>query len=372
MENSASFETDLRLFFKEILSVVGFRPMELLHYLKVAWWQRQAYRKRQRCARDSGLVVPPVIIASLTRKCNLACSGCYARSLSKENSDPELTTEEFRRVLSEARKLGAGIVFLAGGEPLMRQDLLAVTEQFAQIQFLLFTNGVLIDRSEIKRMKMRRNIFPMLSIEGHSGMTDARRGEGVFRKIENGMTMLRNAGIHFGVSITVTAQNRETVTGRDFIRNLLKRGCKLFIFVSYLPVTSESDVTALSIEEHDVMMEDLESFRKEFSALFVAFPGDEEKYGGCISSGRGFVHLSASGNVEPCPFSPFSDTDIRNTSLEEALRSPLLRTIRDNRHILEEHGGACALFEHREWVEAQAKKIRTDTEVESVEQLSEA
>jgi len=370
MENSASFETDLRLFFRNILSVIGFRPMELLHYLKVAWWQRQAYKKRQRCARDNGLVVPPVIIASLTRKCNLACSGCYARSLAKENGEVELAVEEFRRVLSEAQALGAGIVFLAGGEPLMRQDLLAVTEQFPRVQFLLFTNGMLIDQTEIKRLKARRNIFPMLSIEGHSGVTDARRGEGVFKKIENGMTMLRNAGMHFGVSITVTAQNRDMVTDRAFVSNLLQRGCKLFIFVSYLPVTPSFDATALSIEEHDAMMKELETFRKEFRALFVAFPGDEKKYGGCISSGRGFIHLSASGNVEPCPFSPFSDADIRNTSLEEALRSPLLKTIRDNRHILEEHGGACALFEHREWVEAQVKKNQTDTEVECVELLS--
>jgi MoaA/NifB/PqqE/SkfB family radical SAM enzyme len=93
-----------------------------------------------------------------------------------------------------------------------------------------------------------------------------------------------------------------------------------------------------------------DTFRDNYKAVFVALPRDEEEIGGCLSAGRGFVHISAEGNVEPCPFVPYSDTNIKNCSLKEALQSKMLRTIRDNHEELEETHG-CALWERREWVQ---------------------
>jgi MoaA/NifB/PqqE/SkfB family radical SAM enzyme len=101
------------------------------------------------------------------------------------------------------------------------------------------------------------------------------------------------------------------------------------------------------------------SFRAKYPALFVALPWDEEEIGGCLSAGRGFVHISAEGNVEPCPFVPYSDINIKNISLKEALQSKMLRTIRENHAQLEETHG-CALWERREWVEHLASSKRLD------------
>jgi MoaA/NifB/PqqE/SkfB family radical SAM enzyme len=42
-----------------------------------------------------------------------------------------------------------------------------------------------------------------------------------------------------------------------------------------------------------------------------AVPWDEEEQGGCLASGQGFVHISAAGALEPCPFAPYSDTNGR-------------------------------------------------------------
>ncbi len=55
--------------------------------------------------------------------------------------------------------------------------------------------------------------------------------------------------------------------------------------------------------------------------------------------------------MEPCPFSPYADASLRDMPLIEALRSPLLRKIRENDFQLEESNGACALWHNREWVE---------------------
>lgn len=96
----------------------------------------------------------------------------------------------------------------------------------------------------------------------------------------------------------------------------------------------------------------IEIFRDKFLSIFFSFPGDEDKYGGCLSSCRGFIHINANGDVEPCPFSPLSINNVNNTSLEEALQSKFFKSIRENHHKLEESNGGCALWENQEWVKS--------------------
>jgi MoaA/NifB/PqqE/SkfB family radical SAM enzyme len=69
-----------------------------------------------------------------------------------------------------------------------------------------------------------------------------------------------------------------------------------------------------------------------------------------LSSGRGFIHISADGKLEPCPMAPYSDSDLNNMTLKEALKSKLLKEIRDHHNELETKG-SCTLNENKEWVE---------------------
>ena len=86
--------------------------------------------------------------------------------------------------------------------------------------------------------------------------------------------------------------------------------------------------------------------------VFVSFPGDEKTSGGCLAAGRGFFHINSHGGAEPCPFSPYSDVNVKNTSLRQALRSPLFTAWREQGVLMEEHSGGCVLFERKESVEA--------------------
>jgi MoaA/NifB/PqqE/SkfB family radical SAM enzyme len=101
-----------------------------------------------------------------------------------------------------------------------------------------------------------------------------------------------------------------------------------------------------------IMVEKVEGFRRRSPALFVNLPDDEKEFGGCLSAGRGFVHISAQGDVEPCPFAPYSDRSLREMSLKEALQSPFLTAVRENADHLKEGRGGCALWMHREWLSA--------------------
>jgi MoaA/NifB/PqqE/SkfB family radical SAM enzyme len=80
---------------------------------------------------------------------------------------------------------------------------------------------------------------------------------------------------------------------------------------------------------------------KSPSGINCLSAGDEEQYGGCLAAGRGFIHVNPRGQLEACPFAPFSDTDLSEISLREALGSELLLKIRQNASQLSEtKGGA--------------------------------
>lgn len=69
--------------------------------------------------------------------------------------------------------------------------------------------------------------------------------------------------------------------------------------------------------------------------VYLSFPGDEKGTGGCVAAGRGFFHINSHGGAEPCPFSPYSDINVRDTSLKAALNSHLFTELRNGGFLLE-------------------------------------
>ena len=77
-----------------------------------------------------------------------------------------------------------------------------------------------------------------------------------------------------------------------------------------------------------------------------------------VAAGRGFFHINSHGGAEPCPFSLYSDINVRDTSLKEALNSGLFRALRENGHLMEDHAGGFVLYEKRDLVEALLAQSR--------------
>jgi MoaA/NifB/PqqE/SkfB family radical SAM enzyme len=220
------------------------------------------------------------------------------------------------------------------------------------ILFPVFTNATLIDETYAGLFGRYRNLILVLSIEGGEAETDARRGAGVYRRLTQSVKRLKEHGILFGASVTVTKANIRNVTGDAFLRDLCAQGFKAVIYVDYVPVEGENDALAPEDEERAYLSEHLARIRDDFSGLlFIAFPGDEAASGGCLAAGRGFFHINARGGAEPCPFSPFSDVSVREVSLRQALKSPLFTRLREGNLLTEDHAGGCVLFEKRDQVQ---------------------
>jgi MoaA/NifB/PqqE/SkfB family radical SAM enzyme len=238
----------------------------------------------------------------------------------------------------------------------MRPGILDVTHQFPGIIFPLFTNGLLLDDAVIARFRNQPQVIPVLSIEGWEPETDTRRGEGVFEAVAAAAEKLRQAGLFFGASLTVTRRNFEAVTAEGLVQAMTGNGCSLFIFVEYTPAEPGTEELTLLLAQRRRLVEFAEELQAKSRPVFITFPGDEEQFGGCLAAGRGFVHIGPDGSLEPCPFAPYSDTSVAEMPLKDALASDLLKAIRDNHAELKETRGGCALWRKREWVEGLAKK----------------
>jgi MoaA/NifB/PqqE/SkfB family radical SAM enzyme len=343
------FDRQVARVFKYAARAAWKNPKQVLFFVRIQGTQSRSARLRDR-QREGGVQVPPLVIASITSRCNLHCRGCYAR-VRRRSRRPEMTDERWADLFGQAQELGVSIIMLAGGEPLMRPGILDVTSKFPGIIFPLFTNGLLLDDSVIARFRAQPQVIPVLSIEGWEPETDTRRGSGVFESVAAAAEKLRTAGLFFGVSLTVTRRNFEAVTTEGLVQALIGNGCSLFIFVEYTPAEPGTEELTLLPAQRAKLVEFSAELQERSRPVFIVFPGDEEQFGGCLAAGRGFVHIGPDGSLEPCPFAPYSDTSVAEKPFKEALTSHLLRAIRDNHAELKETRGGCALWRKREWVE---------------------
>lgn len=345
---SKTLNLSLKRFFSQAVRISLRNPVQAFSFFKTVRYQIKSAGIRARLEQE-GVHVPPIVIYSITNRCNLHCKGCYHQAL-RAFAKPDLSDEEMRRVVTNAKELGVSFFVIAGGEPLTRKELFNITKDNPEIIFFIFTNGLLIDDQVISQLKRQKNVVPIVSLEGYEQDTDTRRGKGVFGQLQKIVTKLHDAGIFFGTSLTMTRSNLADVTDEKFVKTLMKQGCQLFLYVEYTPIREGTEDWVITNEQRAQLSDKMNSLRARNSALFVAVPGDEEQFGGCLAAGKGFVHISAEGNVEACPFAPYSDCNLKEVSLREALQSRLLRAIRDNQENISETAGGCALWEKREWV----------------------
>lgn len=346
-----SFNDDVMKFMKEALKVISTNPRYIFFGLKTLNYQSKAASLRNKKEKE-GIHVPPFLFLSITDRCNLNCIGCFAKAHNRKEKK-ELSTEKISDIITQAKRIGVSLIFIIGGEPLLKKDFFMITRNNEDVIFPVFTNGTLLDDMVFEDFRTQKNIIPVLSIEGDQLNTDQRRGKGVFSSLKELAEKFNKNHIIWGASITVTKSNYDQVTSNEYIADMLKKGCKLILFIEYVP-TSGSDSLVIDQNQREHLAKISKEMKKKFNGIFVSFPGDEKEYGGCLSSGKAFLHISAFGDVEPCPFSPYSDCNINEVSLDEALKSDLLHEIRVNHDKLEETSSGCALWNNKEWVASLA------------------
>ena len=276
-----------------------------------------------------GCNIPWAVLMDPTAACNLKCIGCWAAEYGKNTS---MSYALLDRIITEGMALGTYVYIFSGGEPTVRKkDLIKLAESHPECVFLAFTNGTLVDEEFADELKRVGNFALAFSIEGSEEDTDYRRGEGTYKKVLHAMDLLRERGVVFGFSACYTAKNMDTISSDEFVDMLIDKGCLFGWYFTYIPVGKDAAMDLMvSADQRAHMYDVMRRWRSTKPCFLLDFWNDGEYVHGCIAGGRHYLHINANGDVEPCAFVHYSNVNIRDCSLLEALQSPLFMQYHDN------------------------------------------
>ncbi len=308
----------------------------------IGWPKQQENRERYGCN------IPWAILLDPTSACNLHCTGCWAAEYGNKLN---LTFDEIDSIITQGKELGVYIYIYTGGEPLVRKDdLIALCNKHSDCQFLAFTNATLIDEAFADEMLRVKNFVPAISVEGFEEATDGRRGDGVFQKVRHAIQILKERKLPFGVSCCYTRANMESISSEEFVDGLVEWGAKFAWYFHYMPVGNDAVPELLPTPEQreEFYRRVRDRYRHTKPIFLLDFQNDGEYVGGCIAGGRRYLHINANGDVDPCVFIHYSDSNIREKSLLDCLRSPMFMAYHDGQPFNENMLCPCPMLENPE------------------------
>lgn len=278
--------------------------------------------RQQKVKDEHGCSVPWAILMDPTSACNLHCTGCWAAEYGNRLN---LTYEEMDDIVNQANEMGTYMFLFTGGEPMVRKkDIIRLCGAHNDCVFSAFTNGTLIDGEFAQEMLRVKNFVPAISVEGFEEATDDRRGKGTYAAVVRAMEILKRNRLPFGISCCYTSKNYDVIGSEEYFDDMIAKGAKFAWLFTYMPVgknaVPELMVTA---EQRAYMYRKVREFRHTKPLFTMDFWNDGEFVGGCIAGGRSYCHINANGDIEPCAFIHYSDSNIREKTLLEAYTSPL-------------------------------------------------
>lgn len=332
------------------------------------------YPRQRKLEKELGCNIPWSILLDPTSACNLNCTGCWAAEYGNKLN---MSYEQLDDIINQANKLGVYFFLYSGGEPLVRKkDIIRLCEAHPDCQFTAFTNGTLIDEEFADELLRVKNFIPAISVEGFEEATDFRRGQGTFQQVERAMKILKDKKLPFGISCCYTRANVEVIGSEEYFDQMIAWGAKFCWLFTYMPIGKEAvPELMVTAEQRKFMYERVRRFRNEKPIFTLDFWNDGEYSKGCLAGGRMYLHINANGDMEPCAFIHYSDSNIKEKTLLEALQSPLFMAYRKGQPFNNNHLRPCPLLDNpgalTEAVEESGAKSTDMQAPEDVRELSE-
>ena len=191
------------------------------------------------------------------------------------------------------------------------------------------------------------------------------------------MDLLKENGLVFGTSICYTSKNYKTVTSDEFIDMIVEKGCRYALYFHYMPVGNDASLELLPNPQQRLYIKDrvreIRNMTSGKGIFTMDFQNDGEFVGGCIAGGRNYFHINANGDIDPCVFIHYSDSNIREKTLLEALQSPMMMAYHDGQPFNDNMYRPCPMLENpqklREMVEKSGAHSTDLQSPESAEHL---
>ena len=188
--------------------------------------------KREKNAQALQINVPHAIVINMGMNCNFACKGCLCQT------DPNLVLplNEVDRLVMEGRELGIHLFVLTGGEPFMNDGLLKLYEKYSDVEFIVLTNGSLLDDVRCQQLVQLGNVLPLLILEGNQEQVAKVTDSGVYSMVMQTLDRMKAYGLLFGIVTPTKLSNLEVVMSDPFILPLIRKGSRIHAFI-----TTEND-----------------------------------------------------------------------------------------------------------------------------------
>jgi pyrroloquinoline quinone biosynthesis protein E len=277
--------------------------------------------------------IPMWLLAELTYACPLQCPYCSNPLQLPSSRKKELSTEEWLRVMREARKLGAVQLGFSGGEPLVRPDLAELIAAADDMGFYcnLITSAVGLNAEKISTFKEGGIKHIQISFQGSDQETNALFGG--TDSFEHKLAMTKEViaqGIPLGLNFVLHRQNIHQVT--DFLKMAESVGAEFVELANtqyYAWALHNRDKLLPSSAELEEAEAATNRFREQhkgrMKVLFVA-PDYYEKRPKKCSNGWGttFITVTPEGDVLPCQSAKIIEglefPNVREGSLEDIWR----------------------------------------------------
>ena len=327
----------------------------------VGWKKQEELRNKYNCN------IPWAILLDPTSACNLHCTGCWAAEYGHKLN---LTYDEIDDIICQGKEMGIYFYVYTGGEPLVRKkDLIRLCEKHSDCVFLCFTNSTLIDEEFADEMLRVGNFVPAISLEGFEEATDGRRGQGVYQKVRKAMELLRRKKLVYCISCCYTSANYESIASEEFYDSLIEMGAYFVWYFHYMPVGNDAVPELMPTPtQRTGVYEKIRRYRATKPLFALDFQNDAEYVGGCIAGGHRYLHINANGDIDPCVFIHYSDSNIRQKTLLEALRSPMMMAYHDNQPFNDNMLRPCPMLENPEKLRMMVEKANAhSTDMQSPE-----
>ncbi len=157
----------------------------------------------------------PVVVWNMTRRCNLKCVHCYARS-EDISYDNELSHEQSIAMIDDLSRFGVPVLLFSGGEPTVHPRLVEYAKYAVSkgMRAVISTNGTLITKEKAKIFKEIGLSYVGISLDGLEETHDKFRGvKGSYKKAMAAIKNCQEAGIKVGLRFTINKRNVKDIPG---------------------------------------------------------------------------------------------------------------------------------------------------------------
>ena len=253
--------------------------------------------------------IPLAVLAELTHRCPLQCPYC-SNPIELERGSSELTTDEWKRVLSELAEIGVLQIHFSGGEPTARKDLVELVQHATDVGLYtnLITSAVLLDRPRLKALADAGLCHVQISFQGNEPIVADRVAgyRNAHQKKREVARWTRELDLPLTVNAVMHRQNLHQLKDiiqmavdmdahRLEIANVQYYGWALKNRAALMPTLEQIEEAAGIVEEAETRLKGVLAIDHVIPDYYATRP--KKCMGGW---GRSFFNISPSGKILPC------------------------------------------------------------------------